>query len=62
MSKSPTLVHIINRRTDCLAFGPYRVGEVYAVDAATAARLAPRGFVTAEPIPATSAPSTPIED
>ncbi len=62
MSKSPTLVHIINRRTDCLAFGPYRVGEVYTVDAATAARLAPRGFVTAEPLPATSAPSTPIED
>ena len=55
------LVRIINHRTDCLAFGVYRVGEVYEVDAATAAYLAPRGFVPADPEPAPPAP-TPIED
>ena len=57
------LVRIINHRTDCLAYGSYRVGEVYEVDAATAAYLAPRGFVHADPIPAvTPAPSAPLED
>lgn len=53
------LVRIINHRTDCLAFGGYRVGEVYEVDAATAAYLAPRGFVPADPAPT---PPAPIED
>ena len=66
MSKSPTLVHIINRRTDCLAFGVYRVGEVYEVDAAIAAYLAPRGFVPADPpappLAVTPSLSAPIED
>ena len=63
MSKPAPLLRIINHRTDCLAFGIYRVGEVYEVDAATAAYLATRGFVPADPPPAvTPAPSTPIED
>jgi hypothetical protein len=62
----PPLVRIINHRTDCLSFGSYRVGEVYAVDAATAAYLATRGFVPADP-PApppavTPSLSAPIED
>ena len=66
MSKPAPLVRIINHRTDCLAFGVYRVGEVYEVDAATAAYLATRGFVPAAP-PApppavTPSPSAPIED
>jgi hypothetical protein len=56
------LVRVINHRTDCLAFGIYRVGEVYEVDAATAAYLAPRGFVPADPPPATPSPATPTTE